>query len=276
VKPIQSPVLDLAEAHSDARRRRLYFLYHHISGSECAHAYTLTVEQFRAHLSVFVETRGVDCSLWPEVTFDDGHISNLDLALPLLQAHDLTAKFFVTVGWTGRRAGYLGWQDLRALRDAGHQIGAHGWSHRFLTQCGDEDLKRELLTSRLVLEDKLGIEVTSMACPGGRYDRRVISACRTAGYQRVYTSVPEMERFPQSFLVGRVNVHSGMGTEQIRQLASPSGKVLSRLRRRYLAKRIAKTLLSDRIYDTLWWMFAGNGGGTKGDPERDDDSARYQ
>lgn len=273
--PIPGPALDLAEVHSAVRRRRLYFLYHRVSELDCAHSYTLTVEQFRAHVSVFAEMRGVDCSLWPEVTFDDGHSSNLTLALPILQAHDLTAKFFVTVGWTGRRAGYLGWQDLMALRDAGQQIGAHGWSHRFLTRCRDEDLNRELLRSRLVLEDKLGIEITSMACPGGRYDRRVLSACRAAGYQRVYTSVPRAERLSECFLVGRLNVRSDMDTEQIRQLTS-SGEGLSRLRRRYFAKKIAKTLLSDRIYDRLWWMFAGNGGGTEDDPERDDDSARYQ
>jgi len=264
--PIQNPVFNLAKAHSSAHRRRLYFIYHRLSELDCAHSYTLTVEQFRAHVSVFSETRQLDCSFLSEVTFDDGHISNLNLALPILQAHHLTAKFFVTVGWIGRRAGYLGWQDLMALRDSGQKIGAHGWSHRFLNRCSDEDLGRELLESRRVLEDKLGIEVTSMACPGGRYDQRVLSACRAAGYRHVYTSIPRTEPFSECFLVGRVNVRSDMGTEQIRQLNSPGGKLLSRLRRQYFAKNIAKTLLTDRIYDRLWWMFAGNGAETEGDP----------
>jgi peptidoglycan/xylan/chitin deacetylase (PgdA/CDA1 family) len=272
--PIQNPAFNPMSARSEARRRRLYFLYHGLSESPCDHSYTLTVEQFRAHASVFLETRGIDRSLWPELTFDDGHISNLKLALPILEAHDLTAQFFVTVGWTGKRAGYLGWADLRMLRDCGQQIGAHGWSHIFLTKCSEEELKQELLRSRLLLEDKLGIEVKTMAFPGGRYDGRVVSACKTAGYRRLYTSVPETEGFFHSFLVGRVNVHSAMSIEQIKELTSPSSKALPRLRRHYLAKIIAKRLLTDRIYDRLWWMFAGKEGGT--DPEPDENPARNQ
>ena len=112
--------------------------------------------------------------MWPEVTFDDGHISNFEFALPILQSRAIRAWFFITVGWTGRRPGYMGWNELRKLHQAGHVIGAHGWTHTLLTHCSARRLHSELVDARLTLEDKLGASVTSMSLPGGRYNRHVL------------------------------------------------------------------------------------------------------
>ena len=92
----------------------------------------------------------------PEVTFDDGHISNFEYALPILQSQNLKAQFFITVGWSGRRPGYMGWTELRQMHEAGQSIGAHGWTHSLLTHCNEKDLNFELGNARLTLEDKLG------------------------------------------------------------------------------------------------------------------------
>jgi len=39
----------------------------------------------------------------------------------------------------------MGWQELRALHQAGQLIGAHGWSHALLTHCSASGLHRELV-----------------------------------------------------------------------------------------------------------------------------------
>lgn len=273
-----SPFSNLSDgAHSESNSPKVYFLYHALSEQPNDYSYTLSVEQFRDHASLFVEARKAGLSyLWPEVTFDDGHISNFKLALPILEACGLKAHFFITVGWTDRRSGYLGWAELRMLRNCGQKIGAHGWSHTFLTKCDHNQLKRELHESRLELEDKLGIEIKTMALPGGRYNRRVIAACKEAGYQHVYSSAPEMAKQSLPFLVGRVNARSEMAVNDVRDLLLPEGSAIRRLRRRYHLKGITKILLTDRLYDRLWWKFTKNAGREEPELETDEDSARYQ
>ena len=70
----------------------------------------------------------------PEVviTFDDGHQSNLEIAATQLQARGLSAYFFITSGFIGRRAHFLSAAELHALAAVpGMVIGSHGVTHRF-------------------------------------------------------------------------------------------------------------------------------------------------
>ena len=123
---------------------RLYLLYHELRSSRSAYSYVLETAEFEKQISLFQKLRENGLStLRPEVTFDDGHISNFEFALPILETHALKAWFFITVGWTNRRAGYMGWQQLRELHQAGQQIGAHGWTHTLLTHCSARRLHSE-------------------------------------------------------------------------------------------------------------------------------------
>jgi peptidoglycan/xylan/chitin deacetylase (PgdA/CDA1 family) len=204
--------------------------------------------------------------LWPEVTFDDGHSSNYDYALPALMSRGLTARFFITVGWTDKKPGYMGWRELRSLHESGQLIGAHGWSHALLTRCTPGDLDVELGKAKLVLEDKLGTSITTMSLPGGRYNRRVLAACRERGYTQVYTSVPRAEHEPLGFTVGRLNVRRDISLEWIRNVLQPGSRELSSLERQYRIKAVAKTVVGDRLYEKLWALLNrkepdGGGGG---------------
>jgi hypothetical protein len=210
-------------------------------------------EQFERHVDLFVQMRKTESSgFWPEVAFDDGHISDFEYALPVLQSRGLTARFFITVGWTGKKPGYMGWRELRSLHESGQLIGAHGWSHTLLTHCAQGDLDKELSGARLMLEDKLGTSITTMSLPGGRYNRRVLAACREAGYTQIYTSVPRAERVASGFMVGRLNVRGDMTLEWIRNVLQPGSRALASLERQYRIKATAKRLLGDRLYGKLW------------------------
>jgi peptidoglycan/xylan/chitin deacetylase (PgdA/CDA1 family) len=185
-----------------------------------------------------------------------------------LQSRELTARFFITAGWTGKKPGYMGWAELRSLHEAGFTIGAHGWSHKLLTHCSDAELQTELGRSRLTLEDKLGASVTTMSLPGGRYNRRVLAACADSGYTQVYTSVPRAESLPLGATVGRLNILGSMQPEWIAKLFQPDGRILRRLGRRYRMKEAAKALLGDRLYARIWALVSrkepGTDGGGKG------------
>ena len=247
------PAPSIPNEQTRQARSRLFLLYHELRNSESHYSYVTGAQLFSKQLDVYVESRNSGSSaLWPEVTFDDGHISNHDLAAPVLAAHGLTAHFFITVGWTGIKPRYMGWPELRSLQEAGHGIGAHGWTHTLLTHCSDRELQMELTQSRQTLEDKLGTSITTMSLPGGRSNPRVLAACKGAGYTRVYNSIPRAESLPLGPTVGRLNVRGDMRPEWIVELLQPESGILSSLERRQRMKDAAKSLLGDRIYQRLW------------------------
>ena len=234
----------IPEEQTQRPLRRLFLLYHEIRPGESRYSYAIETGMFERHADIFVRLRAAqNCDIWPELTFDDGHRSNYELAAPILQARGLTARFFITAGWTGTKTGYMGWAEVRSLHEAGFSIGAHGWSHRLLTHCSDGELQTELTKSRLTLEEKLGSAVVTMSLPGGRSDRRVLAACAAAGYVQVYTSLPRIELLPLGATVGRLNMLGSMQPEWIATLFEPDSRVLSELGRQYRMKEAAKKLL---------------------------------
>lgn len=122
-----------------------------------------------------------------EITFDDGNLSDLSIALPRLLEAGLTARFFVLAGRIGR-PGYLAAADLAALHRAGMTIGSHGADHVDWRRVSDAELHRELHDARHAIEDALGAAVAEASIPFGAFDARVLGALAAAGYRHVYSS----------------------------------------------------------------------------------------
>jgi peptidoglycan/xylan/chitin deacetylase (PgdA/CDA1 family) len=134
-------------------------------------------------------TEGERCTV---LTFDDGMEGVLTRALPLLRAHGFSATVFVVSArlggvndWDGETPGdaLLGADGVRALRDAGLEIGSHGATHRALTGLSDADLPAEVQGSKAALEAVTGAPVVSFCYPYGNFDDRVVAAVRNAGYR---------------------------------------------------------------------------------------------
>jgi peptidoglycan/xylan/chitin deacetylase (PgdA/CDA1 family) len=237
----------------DRPRHCLHLLYHELRKESSRYSYVTDVAEFEKHADLFAQIQAGGTSyVRPEITFDDGHISNYEFAFPVLQSRGLTAHFFITAGWTGQRQEYMGWTELRSLHDAGQMIGAHGWTHTLLTHCNDMQLKQELEGARLSLEDHLGAAISTMSLPGGRSNQHVLAACFAAGYKQIYTSIPRVETLPLGTIVGRFNILQGMDTHGLSSLLERDGKALARSERSYRVKEAAKALLGDRIYERIW------------------------
>lgn len=119
------------------------------------------------------------------ITFDDGNLSDIEEALPVLLDRGLEATFFVCAARIGR-PNYLAGSHLVALRDAGMRLGSHGWGHVDLRRTDPEGLRRESRESRRVIEDASGGGIDRFAIPFGSYDRRVLSSLKH--YREVHTS----------------------------------------------------------------------------------------
>jgi len=84
--------------------------------------------------------------------------------------------------------GMMGWQELRTLQAAGHEIGSHSHSHPILPLVSDAELDREIAGSRQLIARQLGSEVSSFCYPNGDHDPRVVAAVERAGYRFAVTT----------------------------------------------------------------------------------------
>jgi hypothetical protein len=235
--------------------KSLHLLYHELRPIPTSYTYVLDSSEFDSHCELFARLRAsAGEALRPEVTFDDGHRSGCEIALPILHRHGINALFFLTVGWIGQHPDYMSWEQVRALRDYGQTIGAHGWTHSLLTHCSPLELHRELAGARMRLEDELSAPVTLMSLPGGRSNHRVLEACWNAGYTEVFTSCPRAEPavLPSRSTVGRLNVRSSMTSDFLEQVLRPESGLLAKLERQENLKSTTRSLLGDKLYAKLW------------------------
>lgn len=127
--------------------------------------------------------------LSPLFTFDDGNMSDLEIAAPVLARHGGRAIFFPCSGRIGK-PGYLDGPAIRELTAAGFGIGSHGIDHVPWASLAPAQLQAEVEGSKSDLEEVTGGPIRAAALPFGSYRRRVLAALSRAGYERVYSSDP--------------------------------------------------------------------------------------
>jgi len=129
------------------------------------------------------------------VTFDDGYRSNVQVAVPWLQRFGYPSVMFVPTQFIGGhnafddgyepREAICNWDDLRELERLGCSIQSHSVSHKSLSWLNPEELERELVESKAVLETGLGKSVEIFAYPYGDEGadaKLTIEALQRAGY----------------------------------------------------------------------------------------------
>jgi peptidoglycan/xylan/chitin deacetylase (PgdA/CDA1 family) len=144
--------------------------------------YWVSVSQFEELLNEIGDRPDV------RLSFDDGNVSDVELALPRLRERGLTATFFLLAGRVGTK-GSIGPNDVRILRREGMQIGSHGFAHRSWRHMDPAAEHQELVVAAEQLAELAdGQPIREAACPLGDYDRGCLNALRARGYRHVYTS----------------------------------------------------------------------------------------
>ena len=226
--------------------------YHQLERESSGDLYKVTCSQIEEHFQLFRQLHDI------ELSFDDGHFSNFEYGVPLLQKYGFRALFFVPASWVEKREGTMSWSQLRELISMGHHVQSHSASHAALTHCSDAQLQQELEGSRLLLEDKLGVRVDCISAPYGRWDRRVLRACRGSGYSHVFTSDPWLSRGIREGIevIGRLTVRRTMSTPHIRELLTARGWNRMLLQSPFILKQALRKSIGDRMYHKLWCWFA--------------------
>jgi len=162
------------------------------------------------------------------ITFDDGYQDARTQVLPRLLARGQKATFFIVSGFCApdeasrvnqARHGYLIWPEVRALADAGMEIGSHTVSHRMLRGMHKDDLRAEIEHSRAALQAHVGQRIDFFAYPFNDQRPWVRRAVEKAGYRGAVVGVHgKTERCT----LQRLTMHRGISAADLRSMLAES------------------------------------------------------
>lgn len=190
------------------------------------------------------------------ITFDDGFASVVDRAAPILLDRGLSATIFCVAGQLG---GTDGWpsarpsaqqfplmvaRELAELAAAGFEIGSHGMEHEPLVGDDEPLLRREIVDSRLLLEQTVGVTVRSFAYPYGAGPSPLAQRAVEATYAAACTTrLSTIDGAADVYALPRIDSHYVRRPELLRRAIS--GSLGPYLRARNLGARARRKLVRD-------------------------------
>lgn len=124
------------------------------------------------------------------ITFDDGNRSYVEFALPILKRYEFpSANFLIGENVTGELHGSMSLEAARRLaRDPLVTLGSHTMSHAVVTKIDPEQARKEIVESKVKLEEVLQHDVEYFTYPTGAFDDRAVHLVKEAGYLLAFTT----------------------------------------------------------------------------------------
>jgi peptidoglycan/xylan/chitin deacetylase (PgdA/CDA1 family) len=138
------------------------------------------------------------------VSFDDGYLSDYQIALPALRRLRWPGVLNLLVD--NVRPGDLTRGEVNRLLAAGWELDAHTVSHADLTTLDPTRLRYEVAGSRRYLRNTFDQPVDFFCYPAGRYDAQVVAAVRVAGYLGATTEQPGVARPSEPYTLPRIRI----------------------------------------------------------------------
>jgi peptidoglycan/xylan/chitin deacetylase (PgdA/CDA1 family) len=192
----------------DKTAQVIVFCYHRVEGAGGG-ALAITPELFEQHMQK-LKDNGIsvismqDFLAWRRneksipaksalITIDDGYVSGYEVARPILKKFGYPWTAFVYTKYISSGGKSMTWEQLAELRDEGIEIGSHTISHVSLKEprgkgpeAQEAWLREEIVDSKKLLEQKLGIKCATFAYPEGKYSPRVLELVKEAGYEAAF------------------------------------------------------------------------------------------
>lgn len=108
--------------------------------------------------------------------------------LEILEKHDIKVTFFMTGGWVESYP-----EDVKAICEAGHDLGNHSENHKNMSQLSEEEKTQELLSVHEKVKELTGVEMCLFRPPYGDYDDAVVLNAKQNGYYTIQWSVDSLD-----------------------------------------------------------------------------------
>lgn len=135
------------------------------------------------------------------ITFDDGFKNIQTNALPILKEFGFPATLFVNLYFLERKLPKefywsdwetLNWEEIKQLQESDIHIGSHAFSHRKLTTVSDEDLQKEVIDSKAIIEQNIGDKIFSFSYPHGAFNTKVKNILQENNFRCACSSIEGM------------------------------------------------------------------------------------
>lgn len=108
--------------------------------------------------------------------------------LDILKEHDVHVTFFMTGGWVESYP-----DDVKAIYEAGHDLGNHSQNHKNMSQLSDEEKTQELMSVHEKVKELTGVKMQLFRPPYGDYDDAVVLNARENGYYPIQWDVDSLD-----------------------------------------------------------------------------------
>ena len=157
------------------------------------------------------------------ITIDDGYVSAYETARPILKKFGYPYTMFVYIQYIGSGGKSVTWDQLAEMRDEGVEIGCHSFTHQNLKGKMSKSapeikrltyegwLRKEIVDSKKLLENRLGVKVSTFAYPEGAYNKESRDVVKEAGYDAAFVTYGQRNTFssPSFDMIGRYAIEAG-------------------------------------------------------------------
>lgn len=150
------------------------------------------------------------------LTFDDGYEDFYTAAYPILKKYNFTATLYIIANKIG--GPYMTWDQIRELKNAGFEIGAHTLDHLDLASLSEDSQRHQIAGSKELIEQQIGAPVTAFCYPSGKYNSTTVRLVKEAGFTSATTTKPGVVRpGDDPFTYQRIRMNPDMGLDYLTQ-----------------------------------------------------------
>ncbi len=241
-------------------------MYHKVSNDEAKGNYIVSIEAFEDQMR-YLSENGFKTVVPEEIrylnekpthklimiTFDDGFETDYTRAYPILKKYGFRAVCFITTDFVSKK-GHLTWEQIKKLKEEGFSIQSHSHTHPLFGMLEASVIRKEISISKKIIEDKLNMNVISLALPGGSHPGNIKEIAQEQGYQYVFNSKPciNMLNGREITFFGRALINKKTSLEEFRRVVNADKVTFLMASLFYHLKNIIKKLIGQKIYYLAW------------------------
>ena len=118
------------------------------------------------------------------LTFDDGPGVHTPKLLDILKEHKVKATFYVLGSEVMKRP-----DIAKRIKNDGHQIGNHTWTHANLAKVSPEQVRDEISRTNNIIKEVVGVDAKTIRPPYGSVNEKTVAEFKNLGMSSVMWSV---------------------------------------------------------------------------------------